>query len=350
MKSLTLAELAKMVGGVLVGDEDKLIEAVAPIQSATSSDITFLERADRKSIIRKCQAGAIIVPIGLELEQFSTIQVPQVVESFRLIAEYFSPPRDEGVTGISERASIHPTAKIGSGVAIGDFAVIEEDVELGQNVRVHSGVLVRAGSKIGDDTIIFPNTVLYRNTIVGKRVIIHSSAVIGAFGFGYDSSGGVHKLSPQLGNVVIGDDVEIGSCSTIDRATYGSTIIGNGTKIDNLVMIGHNCKLGNHNLICAHTGIAGSTTTGDNVTMAGRVGIKDHVHIGSRAVLGAMAGIMNNVDEGAELVGIPATPVGEQFRIQSALAKLPEMRKEFKALKKLVEKINDTIEKNTTTD
>ncbi|MDR1483216.1 MAG: UDP-3-O-(3-hydroxymyristoyl)glucosamine N-acyltransferase [Planctomycetaceae bacterium] len=345
-RSLRLAELARMVGGECCGDGEVVIDAVAPIQSAVSSEITFLERADRTSLLRKCQAGAVVVPIGLELENFPTIRVSNVVESFRKIVSYFSPPRDESVKEISGRASIHATVKIGVGVGVGDFAVLEEDVELGDNVQIHSGVLIRAGSKIGDDSVIFPNAVLYRNTIVGKRAVIHSGAVIGAFGFGYDSSGGTHKISPQLGNVVIGDDVEIGSCSTIDRATYGSTIIGDGTKIDNLVMIAHNCKLGKHNLICAHTGIAGSTTTGDYVTMAGRVGVRDHVHIGSKAVLGAMAGIMNNVPEEANLVGIPATPVTEQFRIQSAIAKLPEMRKELKALQKLVQELNNEIKQN----
>jgi UDP-3-O-[3-hydroxymyristoyl] glucosamine N-acyltransferase len=331
-----------MVGGELHGDGEIIINAVAPIQSATSTDITFLERTDRKNLLKKCQAGAVIVPFGIEIEHFAIIQVANVLESFKKIVNYFSPFRDESVKGISERASIHPAVIMGEGVSIGDFAVIEADVELGDNVQIHSGVLIRAGSKIGNDSILFSNAVLYRNTIVGKRAIIHSGAVIGAFGFGYDSSDGTHKLSPQLGNVVIGDDVEIGSCSTIDRATYGSTIIGDGTKIDNLVMIAHNCKIGKYNLICAHTGIAGSTTTGDNVTMAGRVGVRDHVHIGSRAVLGAMAGIMNNVAEDANLVGIPATPVAEQFRIQSTIAKLPEMRKELKELKKIVEKLSNT--------
>ncbi|MDR1479455.1 MAG: UDP-3-O-(3-hydroxymyristoyl)glucosamine N-acyltransferase [Planctomycetaceae bacterium] len=347
MKSRTVAELAGMISGEIRGNGDVLIEAVAPIQSATPTDITFLERADRKSLLKKCEAGAVIVPLGFDVEQFPTIQVSNVVESFKKIVNYFSPLRDESVIGISERASIHSTVKIGEGVGVGDFAVLEADVELGDNVQIHSGVLVRAGSKIGSGSIIFPNAVLYRDTIVGKRVIIHSSAVIGAFGFGYDSSGNTHKLSPQLGNVVIGDDVEIGSCSTIDRATYGSTIIGEGTKIDNLVMIAHNCKLGKHNLICAHTGIAGSTTTGDYVTMAGRVGVRDHVHIGEHAILGAMAGIMNNVAENANIVGIPATPVAEQFRIQSAIAKLPEMRKEFRALQKLVEKLNDILQSDS---
>ena len=333
-----------MVEGKLIGDGTLVIEGVAPIQNASVSELTFLERADRLHLLQNCRAGAVIVPEGVEPERIPAIQVSDVLEAFKKIVFHFSPPRDESVKGVSDQACIHPSTKFGSDVAVGPFAVIEEDVELGDNVVVHSGAQIRAGTKIGYGSTIFANAVLYRNTIVGSRCIIHSGAVIGAFGFGYDSSKGFHRLSPQLGNVVIGDDVEIGSCSTIDRATYGSTIIGDGTKIDNLVMIGHNCKLGKHNLICAHTGIAGSTTTGDYVVMAGRVGIRDHVHIGDRAVLGAMAGIMTNVPDGARVVGIPATPEKEQMKLQVNLARLPELRKEFKALARTVEELKKKFE------
>ncbi|MDR1963639.1 MAG: UDP-3-O-(3-hydroxymyristoyl)glucosamine N-acyltransferase [Planctomycetaceae bacterium] len=344
MQSRKLSELAAMVNGVLVGNGNIIIEGVAPIQNATPLELTFLERADRISLLyRKCKAAAVLVPTGVAPDGFSLIQVPDVLKAFEQIVSYFSPPRDESIRGINDRACIHPSVRCGDDVAIGPFAVIEEDVELGNNVMIHAGVQIRAGSKIGEKTTIFPNAVLYRNTVVGCRCIIHSGAVIGAFGFGYDSSQGFHKLSPQFGNVVIGNDVEIGSCSTIDRATYGSTIIGDGTKIDNLVMIGHNCKLGKYNLICAHTGIAGSTTTGDYVVMAGRVGVKDHVHIGDRAVLGAMAGILGDVEPDARLVGIPATPEKEQMKIQIALQRLPELRKEFKNLVKEVEKLKTKL-------
>ncbi|MDR0705837.1 MAG: UDP-3-O-(3-hydroxymyristoyl)glucosamine N-acyltransferase [Planctomycetaceae bacterium] len=340
MQSKTLSELSAMVDGVLVGDGNIVIDGVAPMQNATPNELTFLDRPDRLPLLyRKCKAKAVLVPNGVLPNGFSVIQVSDVLKAFEQIAAYFSPPREESIDGIHERSCIHPSVQLGKNVAVGPFAVIEEDVELANNVIVHAGVQIRAGSKIGEKTTIFPNAVLYRNTIVGCRCIIHSGAVIGAFGFGYDSSKGFHKLSPQLGNVVIGNDVEIGSCSTIDRATYGSTIIGDGTKIDNLVMIGHNCKLGKHNLICAHTGIAGSTTTGDYVVMAGRVGVKDHVHIGDRAVLGAMAGILADVEPDVRLVGIPATPEKEQMKIQIALQRLPELRKEFKNLVKEVEKL-----------
>jgi UDP-3-O-[3-hydroxymyristoyl] glucosamine N-acyltransferase len=346
MHGKTLSELAELVGGTVVGNGSLRIEGVAPLQSATTSELTFLERADRVPLLqRKSKAGAVVVPAGVTPEGFAVIQVENVLESFEMIARFFTPPRDETIRGISERAFVHPMAKIGVNVAIGHFAVIEEDVILGDNVQIHPGVHIAAGCSIGDHTTIFPNVVLYRDTIVGSRCVIHSGTVIGAFGFGYDSSQGIHKLSPQIGNVVMGNDVEVGANTTIDRATYGSTLIGDGTKIDNFVMIAHNCKIGKHNLLCAHTGIAGSTTTGEYVVMAGRVGVKDHVHIGDGAVIGAMAGILGDVDPNVRIVGIPATPEKEQMRIQIALQRLPEMQKQFKSLQKEVETLSDLLKK-----
>ena len=338
--SKTLTELAALVGGTVVGEGNLNITGVAPLQSANASELTFLERADRVALLqRKSKAGAVLVPTGVTAEGFAVIQVAHVLESFEKIARYFHPPRDETIHGISERAFVHPTAKIGANVALGHFAVIEKDAVLGDDVSIHFGVQIATGCVIGDHTTIFPNAVLYRDTVVGSRCIIHSGTVIGAFGFGYDSSQGTHKLSAQIGNVVIENDVEIGANCTIDRATYGSTRIGEGTKIDNFVMIAHNCTIGKYNLLCAHTGIAGSTTTGEYVVMAGRVGVKDHVHIGDRAVIGAMAGILGDVDPDVRIVGIPATPEKEQMRIQIALQRLPEMQKEFKRIKKEVEEL-----------
>ena len=340
MRSCTLSELAVLVGGTVVGDGSLLITGVAPMQSATPSELTFLERADRVPLLkRKSTAGAVVVPTSVTPEGFAAIQVDNVLVTFEKIARFFTPPRDESIHGISDRAFIHPNAKIGTNVAVGHFAVIEEDVVLGDNVTIHSGVQIAAGCIIGERTTIFPNVVLYRDSIIGARCIIHSGTIIGAFGFGYDSSQGIHKLSPQIGNVVIGNGVEVGANSTIDRATYGSTIIGDGTKIDNFVMIAHNCKIGRHNLLCAHTGIAGSTTTGEYVVMAGRVGVKDHVHIGDRAVLGAMSGILGDIAPDVRIVGIPATPEKEQMRIQIAIQRLPEMQKAFKLLQKEVENL-----------
>jgi UDP-3-O-[3-hydroxymyristoyl] glucosamine N-acyltransferase len=173
--------------------------------------------------------------------------------------------------------------------------------------------------------------------------MIHANAVLGAYGFGYGFADGRHVLSAQLGNVILEADVEIGACTTIDRGTYGPTVIGEGTKIDDHVMIAHNCRIGRHNMLCSQVGIAGSTTTGDYVVMAGQVGVRDHVHIGTKAVLGAMAGVTNDVPEGARMIGIPATPERDQKLKQAAFSKLPEMRRELKKLQRLAEKIAKQI-------
>jgi UDP-3-O-[3-hydroxymyristoyl] glucosamine N-acyltransferase len=198
---------------------------------------------------------------------------------------------------------------------------------------------VMAGSKIGPDVTIYANAVLYENTIVGARCVIHAGAVLGAYGFGYCCEEGRHQLSPQLGNVILEADVEIGAGTTIDRGTYGSTIIGEGTKIDNLVMVAHNCRIGRHNMLCAQVGIAGSTTTGDYVVMAGQAGVRDHVHVGARAMLGAKAGVMNDVPDDARVVGIPATPEREQMVKQAVFSRLPEMRQQLKKLQRTVDQL-----------
>ena len=328
----TLAELAKLVGGTCTGDPSLVIRGAAPIHNAVQGDITFVSNAEKLFSLQNCKASAVVVPKEVNAEPFATICVADAVKAFETIAKIFSPPRTDLQLGISPQAVLSPSAKLGKNVNVGPFAVIGNDVVIGDNVTIHPGVQIMSGCRIGDGSMIFPNAVLYENTVLGKRCIIHACAVLGAYGFGYDSSSGKHLLSAQLGNAVLGDDVEVGACSTIDRGTYGPTFIGEGTKIDNLVMVAHNCRLGKHNLICASTGIAGSTTTGDYVVMAGRVGVKDHVHIGKGAVLGAMAGVIGDVPAGSRMVGIPATPEKDQMRMQVAKAKLPEMRRELKAL------------------
>lgn len=338
----TLADLSRHVEGTLVGDASIVVTGASPIHNASPTDITFLDKIEKLDLLKNSQACAVVIPASAKnlpadkLPKIPYILTENVLQSFESIVRLYIPQPEELERGIHAVASISPSAKIGQNVLIGPCAVIHDNVEIGDNCTIHGGVHIFANSKIGENSTVYPNAVLYENTVVGKNCIIHSSSVLGAFGFGYDSSKGVHKLSSQLGNVVLSDNVEIGACSTIDRGTYGSTQIGEGTKVDNLVMIGHNCKIGKFNLICAHTGIAGSTTSGDYVVMGGRVGVRDHVHIGSRAVLGAMAGIMTDVPEGVRWVGIPATPEKEQMKKQVALAKLPEMRKELKSLQQRI--------------
>ena len=222
-------------------------------------------------------------------------------------------------------------------------ATIGEEVVIGSGTVIHAGVRLMAGCQIGENVTVFPNAVLYENTKVGDRAIIHSGAVLGANGFGYKENEGRHQLSAQLGWVEICDEVEIGACATVDRGTYGPTVVGEGTKVDNLVQIAHNCRIGKHNLICSQVGIAGSTTTGDYVVMAGQVGVHDHVHIGDRAVLCSKAGVPNNVAADEMVLGQPATPIRQQKLQMAAIAKLPEMRKQFKKLQREIAKLQSQL-------
>jgi UDP-3-O-[3-hydroxymyristoyl] glucosamine N-acyltransferase len=241
-------------------------------------------------------------------------------------------------------------AQLAPDVDVHPLALIGDDVVIGAGSTIHSGARIMAGCVIGSNVTIFPNVVLYEETRIGDRSILHAGAVIGAYGFGYSENEGRHELSSQLGNVEIGSDVEIGACATIDRGTYGSTFIGAGTKIDNLVQIGHNCRLGEHNLICSQVGIAGSTTTGDNVVMAGQVGVRDNVHIGTGAVLCSKAGIPNDVAEGQVMLGAPATPIREQKIQMVVISKLPEMRRQFRAMQRQFAEFMEQAEDNSHKD
>ena len=198
--------------------------------------------------------------------------------------------------------------------------------------------------RLGERVTVFPGSVLYENTIVGDRVIVHANVVLGAYGFGYELVDGHHELSPQLGHVEIGDDVEIGAGSTIDRGTYGATRIGEGTKLDNLVMIGHNCQIGRHNLLCAQVGIAGSSDTGDYVVMGGQVGVRDHIQLGDGVMVGAQSGVSESIDQAGRYLGAPAIPLRKEIQALCSRQKLPEMRKQLARLEKQVKKLRDSIE------
>ncbi len=335
----TLAELAALVDGQLVGDGQTVIDTAAPLCNARPGEITMVDEDERNQSLADCRAAAIIAPKTFLPENLPAIQVDDVHKAFAAIIEHLRPPREQRRSGISPLAVVSPTARLGEDVDVHPFAHIGDDVTIGSGSTIHSGVSVMAGSKVGNNVTIFPNAVLYENTEVGSRSIIHANAVLGTNGFGYDFVDDHHELASQYGNVVLGNDVEIGAGTTIDRGTYGPTSVGDGTKIDDQVMIGHNCQIGRHNMLCSQVGIAGSTTTGDYVVMAGQVGVRDHVHIGTRAVLGAMAGITNDVAEGSRVIGAPATPEREQKLKQAAFSKLPEMRRQLKKLQRVVDEL-----------
>jgi UDP-3-O-[3-hydroxymyristoyl] glucosamine N-acyltransferase len=353
-RSMTLGRLADLVGGRVHGDAGIAIHGSAVLREVAAGEITLVDHADRVRQLATTSAAAVVVPEKIAGSFFESsngdlaarlaaIIVTDAHAAFAKIVLHFRPARMAVPIGISPQAIVSPTARCGSGVNVHAGATIGDDCQIGDNTTIYPGAHVLPGCTIGRDVTIGPGAVLYENTIVGDRTIIHGGAVVGAHGFGYTQVDGRHVLAAQLGYVRIGNDVEVGAGTTIDRGTYGATTVGDGTKIDNLVQIAHNCRIGRHNLLCAQVGIAGSTSTGDYVVMGGQAGIRDHVHIGSRAILSAMAGITNDVPDGAVMMGIPATPEREQKLKQAAWAKLPEMRQEFKAMRRAIAELEKSI-------
>jgi UDP-3-O-[3-hydroxymyristoyl] glucosamine N-acyltransferase len=335
-RTTTLGHLAELVGGRICGDPATVIRGAAVLGQVAPGEITLIDHVDRVKRLAATQAAAVVRPEKVNCDWPAAIIVSDVHAAFAAIISHFRPQRTRVAVGIHPTAVVSPSARLGKDVTIHAGATIGDECQIGDGTTIFPGAHLLAGCLIGCDAIIGPAAVLYEDTIVGDRSIIHGGVVIGAYGFGYSQVGGRHVLSAQLGYVRIEADVEIGAGTTIDRGTYGATTIGEGTKIDNLVQVAHNCQIGRHNLICAQVGIAGSTTTGDYVVIGGQAGLRDHVHIGSGARLGAMAGITNDVPVGAAMLGIPATPEREQKLKLAALAKLPEMRQEFKAMRRAI--------------
>ncbi len=339
----TLRELAELVGGRIVGQEDLQITGTATLACARPGQITLCDHERYAAPLSRSQASAAVVGPDFQPGGWNLIVVEKVHVAFAKIVTHFRPEKIRPRRGIHPSANIAPSAKLGTNVEIQAGVTIGEDVVIGDGTTIHPGVCIGPDCRIGRNCTLFSNVVLYDSTIVHDRVILHSGAVVGAYGFGYSTSGGRHQLSAQLGYVELECDVEIGACSTVDRGTYGPTLIGEGTKIDNQVQIAHNCRIGRHNLICSQVGIAGSTSTGDYVVLAGQVGIRDHVHIGDKAILGAKSGVMCDIPAGSAQVGIPATPQRDQMMIQAAIGRLPEMRKQFKDLVARVAELEQAI-------
>lgn len=330
--SVTVRELAELVGGQVVGNGQQPIQAARVFAEAKPGDITFLDQ-DHKKDLAHCQASAVVVPAQFPVNGRTLIQVADPLAAFITIVQRLHGKPDRPIHGIDPKANVHASAKLGADASIHALASIGEGTTLGARCRVHEGAVIGRFCQLGDDVILYPNAVLYDGTVLGHRVMIHANAVIGADGFGYRFQNGRHVKIPQLGHVEIADDVEIGACSTIDRATFGVTRIGPGTKIDNLVQVGHNCQIGPHNLFVSQMGIAGSCTTGSYVVAAGQVGIADHVHIGDGAVLGAKAGVPSDIPAGQRVLGAPARPERDAKRILLSLDKLPKMYRDLEKVK-----------------
>lgn len=348
---LSLKEAAQIVDGVHFGSEKIIIRGTGTLSSARQGEITFVESEKTLQKLEHSPAEVVLVPKDIEPADRAYIQVDDVRESFAKLVMHFRPPRESQRIGVSSAANVHPSAKIAADVDIHPGACVGADVEIGPGTTVHANATVMDGCRIAENVTVFPGAVLYEDTIVGARCILHANCVVGAYGFGYDTgSDGTHQLGAQFGYVELEADVEVGSASTIDRGSYGATTIGAGTKIDNQVQIAHNCRIGRHNILCSQVGIAGSSTTGDYVVMAGQVGIPDHVHIGDQVTIGAKSGVMRDIPSGQTMLGIPATPERQQMQLLAALQRLPEMRKQVRAIQRVVDTLQERLEEDPPAD
>lgn len=332
---LTAAEISHAVAGELVGDGTLILNGFAPANGARAGDLTFAETPAYLAAAESSAASAILCQAGAVSSFKTLIRVAQPRVAMARLLPLFFPP--EPVVGsIHPSASIHPTAVIDPTACIGPGCVIGAGVRIGARTHLNGGNHIGQGSRIGDDVQLLPNVVLYPRTQVGHRVAIHAGTVIGSDGYGYVLDEGRHRKILHLGNVMIGDDVEIGANAAIDRGVMGPTVIGEGTKIDNLVHVAHNVVVGKYCLILGQVGFGGSTRLGDYCVVASQAGIADHLKLGTQARIGAKSGVMRDVGDGETVVGIPAQPDGRMKRQWVGMQQLPELMKRMRTLEKQV--------------
>lgn len=338
----TLRELADFVQGQLTGGDKIEIFGVAGIEDAKEGQITFLSNPKYATNINTTAASAIVVPSEITSALKPLIRVKNSYLAFAKIMTLFASDQPTLPAGIHKTAIIGGNVKIPQNAAVGAYSLIGNDVSIGENTVIYPHVYVGDRTRIGSDALIYPLVSIRNDIEIGNKVIIHSGAVIGSDGFGFAPTGdGKNFKIPQLGKVIIGNEVEIGANVTIDRGTMGATRIGNGTKIDNLVQIAHNVEIGENCLIVAQVGISGSTKIGNNVVIAGQAGIIGHITIGDKAKIGAQAGVTRSVESGEVVSGYPARPHREALRIDAQLHKLPELVKKIKELENKIKELEE---------
>ncbi len=329
----TTAEIAKFVGGEVVGDAPAVLKSFAPAERAQAGDLTFAENEDYFARAEQSAATAIIAEKRFSSAKKILIRVPNARIAFaKALALFF--PEPKFAAGIHPTAVVAKSAQIDPSAHVGPHCAIGERVKLGANSVLQGGNFIGDDSKLGECVNLFPNGTIYPRTEIGNHVRIHAGTVIGSDGFGYVLDVGVHRKVPQIGNVVIGDDVEIGANVTIDRGALGSTVIGKGTKIDNLVQIAHNVEIGEHCIVIAQVGISGSTKLGKYVILAGQVGLAGHLKIGNQTTVAAQSGVMHDIPDGEKWFGYPAQPDKDIKRQIIAQRKLPELLKRVAELER----------------
>jgi UDP-3-O-[3-hydroxymyristoyl] glucosamine N-acyltransferase len=339
---MRLIELAAKLGAELTGQGDINILGVAGISTAKPGEITYLSDEKHVKDLASCSASAVIVPKGMHDLKIPSLVVKNPRLAFAQALRLFH-ERPYVPGGISERAVVGTGVVLGPDPTVHAYAVISDGARIGCRVTLYPGVFIGANSVIGDDVVIHPNVTILESVAIGSRVIIHSGTVIGSDGFGFVTDGGRHHKIPQVGGVIIEDDVEIGAICTVDRATLGNTVIRKGTKLDNMVHIAHNVTIGEHCLFAAQVGIAGSSTLGSYVVMGGQAGAVDHITIGDRVMVGGGSGVTRDMDAGQVVAGFPAIPIRDWLKAQAIFSKLPELKKMINRLSQRI----DALEKKS---
>lgn len=311
---MKLSELAEKIGGEVLGDPSVEVTGVAPLESAGPGQITFLANAKYIKMLETTRATAVIVGPDVRADNVTLVKVKDPYFAFVQVVIALAGYRKHPFVGVHPKAHVDPTATVG------------------ENTVIYSGCFVGPRAKVGRDTVLYPNVVIYDDCVVGDRCLIHGGAVIGADGFGFRTVAGVHHKIPQIGNVVIEDDVEIGPNTTISRAALQSTVVGQGTKIDQQVVIGHNTRIGPHCLIVAQVGVSGSVTLGHHVTLAGQVGVAGHLKITDGVTVGGGSGIMKSIDEPGPYVGTPAMPYAYGRRVYNVFMHLPDLQQRVREI------------------
>ncbi|MFC1743849.1 UDP-3-O-(3-hydroxymyristoyl)glucosamine N-acyltransferase [Candidatus Riflebacteria bacterium] len=334
-KQYTLRQLASIIGGKVTNKPNLKISGVNSLQGAQKGEISFISSKKFLPTARCSSASALVVSHKINIDSRPLIIVDNPQLAFAKLLDLFQ-PQEQGEARISEKSIVPDSCKVGKNVNIHPGVVLGEEVTIKDNVVLYPGVIIGRKCVIKNDTIIHPNVVIEDNTRIGARVLIHANSVIGSDGFGFVWDGEKHFKIPQRGTVIIEDDVEIGSNVSIDRGTVGPTIIGKGTKMDNLVHIAHNVIVGRHCLIVAQVGISGSTVLGDNVIFAGQSGAVGHVSVGSNTTICARGVVTSDLEDNSVVSGFPAKPHQEEKKIQIALKKLPELIKTVRKLERLL--------------
>lgn len=340
----SVADLAEFLGGTILGDGSAVLTAVASIEEAGPGSVTFAENERHFARAEASPAACVIVPRGFESESKTLIQVEDPRFAFAKVLHLYAPPLPV-TRGIHATAVVAPDARLGEDVALGPHAVVESGATIGAGTVIFAGVYVGAGARIGENCIFHPHASVLHGCEVGANAIVHACAVIGSDGFGFVTKGGKHYKVPQVGRVVVEENCEIGAGTCIDRAVTGVTLVKAGTKIDNLVHIGHNCVIGHDCLIVAQVGLSGSTKLGDRVTLAGQVGVAGHLEIGENTVVGAQSGVTKSLPPNVYVSGYPARPHSEERKIKVSLGKLPETIKKVNQVAHALKRIARRIER-----